>query len=50
MKWEKVELVEDFLSTLLGVEQVGHTCERCGRQVIVHKYAFNALFGTGVKH
>ena len=47
-QWEEVKLVEDCLSMLLGIEEIGYTCEKCRRQVIAHKYVFD-FWGMGVK-
>lgn len=35
---EEVKLVDDCLCMLLGVEKTGYTCEKCGEQVVAHKY------------
>ena len=47
-QWEEVKLVEDCLSMLLGIEEIGYTCEKCRRQVIAHKYVLD-FWGMGVK-
>lgn len=39
----EVKLVEDYLSMLLGVEEIGYTCGRYGRQVGARKYALSLL-------
>ena len=44
-RWEEVKLVEDCLSALLGIEEIGYGCEKCERQVIAHKYVFEFLVG-----
>lgn len=49
-KWAEVQMVEDCLSELLGVEEIGCTCEKCGDQVVALKYVdfFSSVVLDGV--